>query len=225
MPKHSSLSTNRAKARRPGIGKRRIARRVGCFEVLEPRLPLSASSIDGKPYVDIGPSDSVAWDQPRVTVQLINELDQICRPNTFNVWLLDTGKNTILSFQTAISDMNASPPFMRWKVYSRNSVWVVNSCLISRVPTNLILLARVGFAIPSRGQGLFRIRTAILVRSDLGVSWACPPMTERVTTLDLSVWTTLVDLQLFMEVDFQRRYRLQRAPLFGAGRQPYRISS
>jgi hypothetical protein len=41
------------------------------MEQLEPRWLLSAGPVNGKPYVDLGPSDNVAWDQPRVAVQVI----------------------------------------------------------------------------------------------------------------------------------------------------------
>jgi len=41
------------------------------FEQLEPRQLLSASPIGDTPYIDLGTSDNVAWDQPRATVELI----------------------------------------------------------------------------------------------------------------------------------------------------------
>ena len=55
------------------LGARPVAKRCfGLFEALEPRIALSATSIDGKAFVDIGPSDNVAWDQPRVTVESVS---------------------------------------------------------------------------------------------------------------------------------------------------------
>jgi hypothetical protein len=44
---------------------------MGSFEQLEPRRLLSAGSRDGAPYVDLGTSENLALDQPRVALEFI----------------------------------------------------------------------------------------------------------------------------------------------------------
>ncbi len=58
--------------RRSHAARKSLVRRLGILEILEPRTLLSASPIDGRPYFELGPSDNVAWDQPRVTVEFVD---------------------------------------------------------------------------------------------------------------------------------------------------------
>ncbi|MCA9133515.1 MAG: aspartyl protease family protein [Planctomycetales bacterium] len=178
------------------------SRRVGQFEPLEPRLLLTASPIDGKPYVDVGPSDGVAWDQPRVTVQFINEDVQVVGPNTFNTWLLDTGANTILGFQTAVSDMNeADPKYQTTAQYSEFGVGGAQLFDLSRE-------YRFDFAGESGiRQTLPNTRMISDAAHDVSIfgPWGIvgmPAMTERVTTLDFTPWTTVTGFDLYMKTDF-----------------------
>jgi len=76
--------------------------------VLERRYALDGTG--PRPFIDLGASDNVALDQPRVTVELGDATGRSIGPDIFNSWLLDTGANTILAFKTAIDDMNESPP-------------------------------------------------------------------------------------------------------------------
>ncbi len=64
------------------------------------------------PYVDLGTSDNVAWDQPRVAVELFEDAagTRSVGPSIANTWLLDTGANTTIAFASAVNDM-LEPPY------------------------------------------------------------------------------------------------------------------
>ncbi|KAA1262049.1 hypothetical protein LF1_46100 [Rubripirellula obstinata] len=182
------------------------------MESLEPRLPLSASSIGGKPFVDVGPSDNVAWDQPRVTVQfLTGDLDptqepnstNIVGPNTVNLWLLDTGANTTLAFQTAVEDMeNAEPVYETDGKFFEIGVGGFQEFDISESYT-------FDFAGTKTNERLRLTDARIISDPTRDVSIAgpygiagMPLMTERVTTLDFTPWLDLSDFNFLMETDF-----------------------
>jgi hypothetical protein len=192
------LSTS-ARARRKNVGSQQ-RRRVGSFEILELRLLLSASSINGRPYIDLGPSDNVALDQPRVTVQLITPTNEVVGPDIFNDWLLDTGANTILTFQSAVGDMNSAPP--RYETQGTfDEIGVGGSSLydISK-PYRFDFAGRSG-----ERNTLSNTRIISDASRDLSLFGpfgivGMPAMTQRVTTLDL---TTLTDINEFsMRTDF-----------------------
>ena len=65
-PRHGNV---RQRTRRKKPARERL--RFLLLEQLEPRMLLSASSRGGMPYVDLGTSDNVAWDQPRVAVEFV----------------------------------------------------------------------------------------------------------------------------------------------------------
>jgi hypothetical protein len=164
---------------------------------------LSASSIGGRPYIDLGPSDNVALDQPRIVVQFITpQQDAVVGPDIFNSWLLDTGANTILAFQTAITDMNESPP-----PYTTNGffeeVGVGGSSLY-----DLSTAYRFDFAGES-GERQTLLNTKIISDATRDISifgpWGIvgmPAMTERITTFDFTGWSNPSSLELFMKTDF-----------------------
>lgn len=175
-------------------------RRPG-LEQLEVRRLLSASPIAGRPYFDLGPSDGVAWDQPRVTVQLINESEKIIGPLTFNSWLLDTGANTILGFQTAVGDMTGPPVYETDGRFEELGVGGTSMYDISK-----------SYRFDFSGESGVRHTlpdTRIITDATRDVSIfgpygivGMPAMTERVTTLDFTPWTTIVGLDLFMKIEF-----------------------
>ncbi|MCA9156703.1 MAG: aspartyl protease family protein [Planctomycetales bacterium] len=162
---------------------------------------LSASPIGDRPYFDLGPSDGVAWDQPRVTMQLIDEAENIIGPTTFNEWLLDTGANTILGFQTAVGDMTGPPAYQTEGQFEELGVGGTSLYDISKS-------YRFDFA----GESGIRNTlpdTRIITDATRDVSIfgpygivGMPAMTQRVTTLDFTPWTTIEGLDLFMKVDF-----------------------
>lgn len=166
------------------------------------RAMLSASPIGGRPYFDVGPSDGVAWDQPRVTVQLIDDADNIIGPSTFNSWLLDTGANTILGFQTAVGDMSGPPEYQTDGHFEELGVGGSSLYDISK-----------SYQFDFAGESGIRNTlpdTRIITDATRDVSIfgpygivGMPAMTERVTTFDFTPWTTIVGLDLFMKVDFR----------------------
>jgi hypothetical protein len=166
-------------------------------------LVLSAGPIGTKPYVDLGPSDNVAWDQPRVAVQFITDAEEVIGPNIFNSWLLDTGANSTLVFRTAVSDMNELPPrYTTEGVFHEIGVGGIQEFDVSSP-------YRFDFA------GASGIRntlpdTRVLSDPDNDISifgpWGIvgmPAMTDRVTTFDFTGWTDLPDLlDLLMKTEF-----------------------
>ncbi|MFM8284530.1 MAG: Ig-like domain-containing protein, partial [Planctomycetaceae bacterium] len=158
------------------------------MERLERRLVLAA--VNGRPFIELGPSDNVALDQPRVQVEFINAGNAPIGPDIFNSWLLDTGANTILAFKTAIDDMNANPPGYETEgTFAEIGVGGVQSFDISKA-------YRMDFAGTS-GERKSLPGTRIISDPTRDVSQfgpfgivGMPAMTERVTTLDFSVWLT-----------------------------------
>jgi hypothetical protein len=176
--------------------------RLRQFERLEERLPLTASPIDGVPYVDLGPSDNVAWDQPRVTVQFITEDLESVGPGIFNTWLLDTGANSILGFQTAINDMNEAPPL--YETEGKFEEFGVGGTQLFDISKDY----RFDFAGHTGVRNTLN-GTRIISDATRDVSifgpWGIvgmPAMTERITTYDFTPWTTIEGLELFMKTDF-----------------------
>ena len=76
------------------------------------------------PYIELGPSDGLALDQPRVTVELFSDPtgDNSLGPTLNNVFFLDTGANSIMAMKSAVlsksrssgSTRFASPPTKVW---------------------------------------------------------------------------------------------------------------
>ncbi|MCR9296355.1 MAG: hypothetical protein NXI32_26900 [bacterium] len=188
------------------------SRRLGLIEYLEPRLTLSASSIDGRAFVDIGPSDNVAWDQPRITLQFLTEdfpagtdpdSSIIVGPNTFNSWLLDTGANTTLAFKTAVEDMKQFEP--RYQTFGQFEELGVGGVELFDVS----LPYRFDFSGSTNFERNTLLDKRIISNEERDLSifgpWGIvgmPAMTERVTTLDFTPWTDVQGFNLFMNTDF-----------------------
>lgn len=58
--------------------------------------------------IELGPSDNIALDQPRVAMELIKNGESV-GPGIFNTFLLDTGANSVLAMATAVGDMEGPP--------------------------------------------------------------------------------------------------------------------
>ncbi len=182
---------------------RRTSRRLGVLEQLEPRMALSASPIDGRPYFDLGGSDGVAWDQPRVTVEFIDDQVRSVGPPVLNTWLLDTGANTILAFQSAVGDMQGPPaPYQTDGRFEEFGVGGSSLYDISKT-------YRFDFAGDS-GIRNTRLDTRIISDATRDISIfgpygivGMPAMTERVTSFDFTPFTTsayLMGMDFSMEV-------------------------
>lgn len=189
-------------------------RRLGTFERLEPRLTLSASSIDGRPYVDLGPSDNVALDQPRVTVELINDNLQSLGPSIFSTWLLDTGANSTLTFKNAVNEMNETPPFYVTEgVFEELGVGGTQLFDIS-APYRFDFAGYDGIR-----QTLLNTRILSDDTRDLSLfgPWGIkgmPAMTERYTSLDFTGWINFDLAELFMKTSFPEQIPEHNGPRY-----------
>ena len=159
-------------------------RRRGMFETLELRFLLSADSIDGRPFIDLGPSDNIAIQQPVVTVQLIRPVDQIVGPNTspLDIFLLDTGANTILAFQSAVNDM---PTYQTNGLFSELGVGGSSLYDIS-IPYQFDYAGESGVRNTLPAARIISDATRDLSQFGPYGIVGMPAMTERVTTLDFT---------------------------------------
>ncbi len=89
--------------------RKKSCRRAGRYEQLESRRLLAVGMIE------LGPSDNIALDQPRVAVELAADIDpgpgvqwESLGPSLFNTFLLDTGASSVLAMATAIADLEQS---------------------------------------------------------------------------------------------------------------------
>ncbi|MCA9194210.1 MAG: retropepsin-like domain-containing protein [Planctomycetales bacterium] len=180
---------------------RKLFRRIGQFEELEARIALTITPLDGRPFVDVGPSDNVALDQPRVTTQLINSQDQILGPSIFSSWLLDTGANTILTFQAAVEEMNQFPPTYEtegkfnevgvggFQLYDISKPYQFDYAGNSGI-RNTLMDTRL-ISDPTRDLSIFGPWGIVGMKG----------MEDKVTSFDFSVWTDF-SLELFMRTEF-----------------------
>ena len=68
------------------------------------------STLADTPYILLGPADQLALDQPRIAIEL-EEMDsgRVLGPSfVTNTFLLDTGANSILAVDDAITELNAN---------------------------------------------------------------------------------------------------------------------
>lgn len=156
------------------------------------------------PYVDLGPSDNVAWDQPRVAVELIVDdgSENSVGPDLFNTWLLDTGANSIMAFANAVDNMD-DPPY-RYQTSGKFLEYGVAGDHIFDISASY----RFDFAGTSGLRNTLH-DTRILSDPDNDISplgpWGIvgmPAMAGRVTTYDFTVWTDLDPTDLYMTVEF-----------------------
>ena len=96
-------------------GRPPTSRRFRFIERLEPRTLLAAG------IIELGASDNIALDQPRVAVEFAKDIDpgpgvqwESIGPGLFNTFLLDTGASSVLTMATAIADIEQSR--LGWEV-------------------------------------------------------------------------------------------------------------
>ena len=180
-----------------GVAKRRPRLQL---ERLEQRYALDGAG--PRPFIDLGASDNVALDQPRVTVEFGDASGRSIGPDIFNSWLLDTGANTILAFKTAIDDMNeSSPSYQVEGLFSE--IGVGGSQLF-----DLSIPYQLDFAGTS-GARQTRADTRIISDASRDVSMfgpfgivGMPAMAGRVTTLDFTPWLTFGEGNFLMAAEF-----------------------
>jgi hypothetical protein len=197
---HAKAQIRRSWTKKARLGKCR-RRKVGCFESLEPRLLLSASSLGGRPYIDLGPSDNVALDQPRVSVELISG-QQALGPSVYNTWLLDTGANSILTFRNAVDEMNEFPP--NYQVEGRFEELCVGGSQLFDISA-AYRFDFAGHDLDRRTLNNTRLISDATRDLSLFGPWGIvgmPAMTERYTSLDFTGWLTFDLDNLLMKTTF-----------------------
>ena len=170
------------------------------IEGLERRYALDGTG--PRPFIDLGPSDNVALDQPRVTVEFGDAAGRSIGPDIFNSWLLDTGANTILAFKTAIDDMNESPPPYQVEGLF-NELGVGGSQLFDiSAPYRLDFAGTSGIRQTISDTRIISDATRdVSMFGPFGIV-GMPAMTGRVTTLDFTPWLSFAEGNFLMATDF-----------------------
>ncbi len=161
------------------------------LEPLEIRALLSVGAIE------LGPSDNIALDQPRVAVELLSDVNpdpaieqwESVGPGVFNTFLLDTGANSVLAMATAVSDM-IQPPL----AYQTEGEFVEVG-VGGDHPMDVSASYRFDFAGTSGIRNTL-LDTRILSDADNDFSmfgpWGLvgmPAMAQRVTSMDMRGWS------------------------------------
>ncbi len=164
--------------------------------------------------IDLGPSDNVALDQPRVAVEVLTPLVAepeyenpahwgSVGPGVFNTLLLDTGANSVLMMASAVADME-EPPYD----YDIQGVFLEAGVAGDHL-MDISVPYRFDFAGTSGVRNtIFDARLQSDANNDFSIfgPWGLagmPAMVNRVTSLDMSGWSTTAEApELFMRVDF-----------------------
>ena len=162
--------------------------------------------------IELGPSDNVALDQPRVAIELLQDMDanpaaerwESVGPGVFNTFLLDTGANSVLAMATPVNDMLEPPlPYQTEGIFDEVGVGGVHRMDISAS-------YRFDFA-GSSGIRYTLPDTRILSDPNKDFSmfgpWGLvgmPAMADRVTSFDMRGWSGggLGLDDLYMKVNF-----------------------
>ena len=147
--------------------------------------------------IELGPSDNIALDQPRVAVELLSDVNpdpaieqwESVGPSIFNTFLLDTGANSVLAMATAVSDMS-QPPL----AYGTEGEFVEVG-VGGDHPMDVSASYRFDFAGTSGVRNTLH-ETRVLSDADNDFSmfgpWGLvgmPAMAERVTSMDMRGWS------------------------------------
>jgi len=193
-------------------GNSQTLRFVPALEPLEPRrllaghpFPSNQGDWGTAPYIDLGPADNVAWDQPRVAVELFTDAAGTgsVGPGMFNTFLLDTGANSVIAMASATQEMMQPP-----HVYTTEGKFLEQG-VAGTSEFDISSPYRFDFA-GSSGIRNTLLDTRILSDPENDVSmfgpWGIagmPLMVNRVTTLDMTGWITVSGLEdYYMQVAF-----------------------
>ncbi len=176
--------------------------------------PLEKRCLLANGMIDLGPSDNVALDQPRVAVEVLTPLVEdpewenpahwgSVGPSVFNTLLLDTGANGILAMATAVADLE-QPPY----VYETQGVFLEAGVAGDHL-MDISVPYRFDFAgTDGQRNTIYDARLLSDAENDFSIfgPWGLagmPCMVDRVTTLDMTGWSTAAaEPELFMRVDF-----------------------
>ena len=163
-------------------------------------------------YIELGPSDNVALDQPLAAIELLEDVnpDPVIEewvsigPSIFNTFLLDTGANGVLAMATAVDDLVQTGDYQTQGKFLETGIGGYQTLDIS-VPY------RFDYAGTSGERNTISNDTRIMsdAKKDFSMfgPWGLvgmPAMASKVTSLDMTGWSGggvgLEDLH--MKVDF-----------------------
>jgi predicted aspartyl protease len=166
-------------------------------------LPTAGPSASAGQYIDLGISDGLALDQPRVAVEVIDNSGgspHVLGPEFFNTFLLDTGATGVLAVGGAASELMAAG-------YQTDAIYLEQG-VAGFTPMNLSAPYQVDFSASD-----FTRRTIDNVRmmanTDLNFGgfsgiMGMPAMVGRTMTMDFTTWSD--------QSDFYMRTQLSPTP-------------
>jgi hypothetical protein len=190
-------------------GLRVVARRRSLALTL---LACWASSLDApspcraaSPYIMLGPADEIALDQPRVAIELVDPATgRSLGPSLANTFLLDTGANSILASNEAVSELKpkgyrTEGTFLEQGVAGFKEFDVSAEYHIRFAGGDGLPLTLPDSRILSSGTQSFCPLPGVC--SFYGIM-GMPAMTDRVTTLDLTSLGGGMDIGDILNGDF-----------------------
>lgn len=185
---------------------RRPSRRQCSIELLETRDLLAAG------IIELGASDNIALDQPRVAVEFAKDIDpgpgvqwESIGPGLFNTFLLDTGASSVLTMASAIADIEQS----------RLGYEVQGALMETGVAGEHLLDVSIDYRFDFAGSnGIRYTMETARVMSDAKKDFSSfgpwglvgmPAMEGRVTSLDFTGWSGGgLDLDtIYMDTEFR----------------------
>ncbi len=148
-------------------------------------------------FIELGPSDNVALDQPLVAVELLEDANPdpeieewiSLGPSIFNTLLLDTGANSVLAMATAVDDLQTNGDYETQGKFLETGIGGYHLLDISAP-------YRFDFAGTDGVRNTISNETHILSDATKDFSmfgpWGLvgmPAMADKVTSLDMTVWS------------------------------------
>ena len=148
-----------------------------------------AGVVQATPFVELGESDGIALDQPRIAVELIDGETSL-GPTFSNTWLLDTGATTILAGNLAASEMTSQGANLTAGTHLEQGI--AGSQLL-----DVSAAYRFDFAdsegnrvtLPQAGEDVRILSSPTLNLGSFGGIVGTPGMVNRISTIDYTVWS------------------------------------
>jgi hypothetical protein len=160
-------------------------------------------------FIDLGPSDGLALDQPRVAIEVIveegAETPRSLGPEFSNTLLVDTAANSIVLVGSAVSELNTAG-YQTVAVYDEQGIAGVAPMNVS-VPYRLDFAGETG--IRQTLSGVRMLSNASLNFGSFNGLLGMPALLGRTMSMDMTVWSE--PFPSFLGVDFAE------APPAGAG--------
>jgi len=153
------------------------------------------------PFIDLGPSDGLALDQPRVAVRVYDYnpdgTPNIIGPEYHNTFLLDTGSNGVMAVDGAVDEM-VSKGYQTDGSYNEIGVGGSELMDVSK-PYYLDFAGSNGVPVTLPEKVRLLSKSTLNFGSFDGIV-GMPAMVNRITTLDMTVWSG--EQTALMGVDF-----------------------